>query len=262
MSQRRLPMSSASRRSPSAPASSPMSPPTTPATGIKPVQAQAIPQPIHPAYHADVALSVYSLNGASAMNKVTELAGLGGAYHVGIEIFCLEWSFGWTPLHTGVHNVYAGCSEAGTFKERILLGQTPCSPHAILGIIGAMREAWPGTSYHMLRRNCAHFSMELVRQLEVREFPEWVNSLASLLLWLTQWADAPGIKASQDPLRLAAVEAAPDPVSPDGAEAAVASELDWKEAQEYMLERAADAVNARRRRILSKSNSEAAVKYV
>jgi len=211
------------------------------------------PEPILPAYHADVALSVYSLNGASAMNKITELAGLGGAYHVGVEIFCLEWSFGWTPQHTGVHNVYAGCSEAGTFKERIVLGQTPFPPHAVLSIIGTLREAWLGTSYHMLKRNCAHFSMELVQQLKVRDFPEWVTSLASLLLWLTQWTDALDTNSAQDPLCCAAAQAPEcrDLCPANSAEAAVASELDWQEAQKYMLDRAADAINARRRRILS-----------
>lgn len=206
-----------------------------------------------PTYRADVALSVYSLKGASAINKFTELAGLGGAYHVGIEIFSLEWSFGWTPQGTGVHNVYSGCSEAGVFKERVLLGHTPCTPQAVLGIIGALRDTWSGTSYDLLRRNCGHFSMELVRQLKVRDFPDWVNSLASLLLWLTEWVDTPDAKASQAPLRIPATGA----VSADCAEAAVAySELDWKEAQKYMLERAMDAKQARRRRLLAQGNSQ------
>jgi len=210
-------------------------------------------EPAESSYRADVALSVYSLKGASAMNKITEMAGLGGAYHVGVEILSLEWSFGWTPEGTGVHNVYAGCSEAGAFKERVVLGQTPCSPRAVLDIIGELREAWPGTSYNLLRRNCAHFSMELVQRLKVREFPDWVTSLASLIDWLTRWGEMPNSKALDTPLLVEEVTEVPLGSNSARAAAAVASELDWKEAQKYMLERAADAVRARHRRMQAAS---------
>lgn len=203
----------------------------------------------------DVALSVYVLSGASVLNKVTELAGIGGAYHVGVEIFCLEWSFGWSPHGTGVHNVYAGCSEGGTFKERVLLGQTPCSPSEVIAILAELREAWPGTSYHLLRRNCAHFSMELVSRLKVRQFPDWVNSLASLIDWLTAWVDGgrENTQALEDKAPSSSSAAALQS-NRDGVEEAaaakqvLASELDWGEAQEYMLERAADAAAARARK--------------
>jgi hypothetical protein len=186
------------------------------------------------------------------MNKITELAGLGGAYHVGVEILSLEWSFGWSPEGTGVHNVYAGCSESGIFKERVVLGQTSCTPHAILDILGALREEWSGSSYHLLKRNCAHFSMELVQRLRVREFPEWVNSLSSLILWLTDWVDTPSAKAPMGATSICSSSL----TTADATEAAVASELDWKEAQEYMLERAADAILARRRRIRGRSQTK------
>jgi hypothetical protein len=211
---------------------------------------QKIPSSLAPelggaSYHADVALAIYSLNGASAINKVTEFAGLGGAYHVGLEVFCLEWSYGWCPHGTGVHNVYAGCSDLGTFKERVVLGRTPCKPKEILNILSELRESWPGSSYNLLHKNCAHFTMDFVErlQLQVGKFPAWVNSLPSLLRWLTEWMGAsldqtPVIPASGDQKRS----------SSDANEAIVASELDWAEAQKYMLDRAADAEFAWRQR--------------
>jgi hypothetical protein len=188
-------------------------------------------------YHADVALAVYSLNGASAVNKITEFAGLGGAYHVGIEIFCLEWSYGWCPHGTGVHNVYAGCSDLGTFKERVVLGRTPCTPNEVISILGELRESWSGASYNLLQKNCAHFTMEFVERLHVSKFPDWVNSLPSLLRWLTEWLGTPIDETVVDPRRTSA----PANHECDADEALVASELDWVEAQGYMLERAADA---------------------
>lgn len=199
---------------------------------------------------ADVALSVYALKGAAAVNKIVEMAGLSGAYHVGVEIFSLEWSFGCCHFGTGVHNVYSGCSPEGTFKERIVLGQTPCTPQEVIAIIGALREAWTGSSYHVLRRNCVHFCMELVRRLQVHEFPQEVNALASFLSWLTEWGDAPDGQAVAD---------APPAVDTSSTSSNIydqtASELDWKDAQRYMLDRAADAVKARRMRILAEASS-------
>jgi len=44
----------------------------------------------------------------SAIQRGHKEAPLHGAQ---VERPGLEWSFGWTPEGTGVHNVYAGCSE-------------------------------------------------------------------------------------------------------------------------------------------------------
>jgi len=218
--------------------------------------------PPMPSVRTEVALSVYALKGASALNAVTELAGLGGAYHVGVEIHCLEWSFGYCEQGSGVQNVYAGCSEAGTFKQRVCLGPTPCEVQEVIAILGELREAWPGRSYNLLRRNCAHFSMDLVRRLRVQELPSWVNSLAALLDWVATWVEAKnrgeptGATALLKPPKMPTPETAVVPTTCKGDLAAAAAEqakeqeacvLDWVQAQEYMLERAADAARVQRK---------------
>jgi len=133
-----------------------------------------------PPLWAEVALSVYELHGTSALNSLTRRAGLGGAYHVGVEVYWLEWSFGWSDEGSGVYMVHVGKSTLGTFTERIPLGRTQCSPKHVIQILAELRDKWPGNTYHLLYRNCAHFAVDLVHCLRVKEAPDWVGSLAKV----------------------------------------------------------------------------------
>uniref|UniRef100_A0A7S2I796 PPPDE domain-containing protein n=1 Tax=Zooxanthella nutricula TaxID=1333877 RepID=A0A7S2I796_9DINO len=145
------------------------------------------PSTLEPPAWAEVALSVYELNGARALNAVTERVGLGGAYHVGIEVYWLEWSYGWSFRGTGVHVVPVGQSKIGKFKERISLGKTPLPPHEVFAVLAQLRRQWAGQDYHYLRQNCGHFCAELAMRLRVPgEIPGWVTSLAETGDWLAQ----------------------------------------------------------------------------
>jgi len=132
------------------------------------------------AQSSEVALSIYELPGTSALNKMTRMAGLGGAYHVGVEAYGLEWSYGWSPEGSGVYMVHIGKSSLGTFIERVPLGQAPFSARAAMYILNCMRGEWKGSDYDVLRRNCAHFAVDLVKRLEVKDAPSWVYRLADV----------------------------------------------------------------------------------
>mmetsp|Transcript_16460 Transcript_16460/g.37962 ORF Transcript_16460/g.37962 Transcript_16460/m.37962 type:complete len:223 (+) Transcript_16460:131-799(+) len=213
----------------------------------------------------DVALSVYSLHGAGVLNSVCEHIGLGGAYHVGVELYCLEWSYGWCAEGTGVYNVSIGCSPEGQFKERIRLGRTPFAAGEVMEILGELRRQWPGQSYHPLRQNCVHFSAELVRQLRIAEFPEWANSLATVLRSMSGWLDSPAAAAAQlttaelrsrlTATRALSIQHGPQ-VNPkvhgdtEQAELDIVSlqQADWEDAQEYMFRCASQIAVVRGRR--------------
>merc|ERR1712039_885817 len=98
---------------------------------------------------------------------------------MGIEIYWLEWSYGWTPAGTGVHVVHVGQSWQGFLRERVPLGRTPFSCEKVVEILTDLRKEWPGRLYHPLRHNCGHFCAELAQRLKVREVPSWINSLAA-----------------------------------------------------------------------------------
>merc|ERR1712012_516262 len=93
---------------------------------------------------AEVALSVYELHGAEVLNAVTEFVGLGGAYHIGLEVYWLEWSYGRSNAGTGVHVVPRGKSTMGTFKERVSLGCTPLPLDKVFDMLAHMRQRWLG----------------------------------------------------------------------------------------------------------------------
>lgn len=128
---------------------------------------------------AEVALSIYDLHGTWAINGLTKTVGLGGAFHVGVEIYWLEWSYGWTPTGTGVHVVHVGQSWQGSLRDRVPLGRTPFSCEKVVEILANLRKEWPGRSYHPLRQNCGHFCAELAQRLKVQDVPSWINSLAA-----------------------------------------------------------------------------------
>lgn len=129
---------------------------------------------------AEVALSVYELHGTSALNALTRLADFGGAYHVAVEVYWAEWSFGATDTGSGVYPLNVGTSSLGNFLKRVPLGRTPYTPHGTLRILHELRAEWLGNGYSVLQRNCAHFSAEFADRLEVPPVPEWVNSLAGM----------------------------------------------------------------------------------
>jgi hypothetical protein len=147
---------------------------------------------------AEVALSIYALHGVGRLSAVAELAGLGGAYHVGVEVYWLEWSFGYCENGSGVSAVQIGESTLGALQERVKLGETPCSPNEVLGILLELHEKWHGNSYDLLRRNCGHFCAEFVQLLKVGSIPPWVNALAEMGEHLTQWLRTSVVGESQD----------------------------------------------------------------
>lgn len=128
---------------------------------------------------AEVALSVYELHGTSALNFVTSSAGIGGAYHVGVEVYGLEWSFGGADLGTGIYMVHVGESSLGNFHSRIPLGKTRKTPEQVLDILAEFRRTWRGNEYHLLARNCAHFSVAFSTRLGFRNQPDWINAFAN-----------------------------------------------------------------------------------
>lgn len=130
--------------------------------------------------YAEVALSVYELHGTSGINVLTSSAGMGGMYHVGVEVYGMEWSYGGADTGTGVYMVHIGQSSLGNFHSRVPLGRTKKNPEQVLDIIADMRARWRGNQYNLLQCNCAHFSVAFAAKLGFTNCPEWVNSLAGV----------------------------------------------------------------------------------
>lgn len=199
---------------------------------------------------SDVALSIYELHGTAAVTALTELAGLGGAFHVGVQVYWLEWSFGWCAEGSGIQALHFGKSDLGRFRQRLPLGRTPFSPEEVLALLRELRRQWEGKEYDLLRRNCAHFCIEFVKRLHVEEAPDWVNALAvtggQVAEWLGVFRPALHQNAEASPATASRSEEEPEP----------ASDLqEWRWAKQYILRRSSEARRIRQRFALSASAS-------
>eukprot|EP00434_Breviolum_minutum_P043878 symbB.v1.2.039132.t1/scaffold6364.1/size18732/1 len=115
----------------------------------------------------------------------------------------------------------------------------------VLGVLADMRKCWDGQSYDLLRRNCAHFSIEFVRRLRVEKAPEWINALATAGGQMAQWFGVFHPVLVQEDQDLGDLEKVVQPSASELAE--------WRWAHEYIKER-----NAEARRVRQKSTLRAA----
>lgn len=108
-----------------------------------------------------------------------------GIFHSGIEIFGVEYAYGGHPYQfSGVfENSPQDAEELGDtfkFKESIVVGETEKSSSEIRRLIKALGDDFRGDRYHLISRNCNHFSAVLARHLTGKEIPGWINRLANL----------------------------------------------------------------------------------
>ncbi|CAK9066699.1 unnamed protein product [Durusdinium trenchii] len=103
-----------------------------------------------------------------------------GAFHSGVEVYGMEWSFGMTldSWSTGVAANVPGHHPDHTFRETLSMGCTNLSQGQVAEVLKDMTAEWKGRTYDVLTRNCHHFSDELCRRLGVAPLPPWVNQLA------------------------------------------------------------------------------------
>lgn len=104
-----------------------------------------------------------------------------GAYHAGVEVYGLEWSFGGT-FDRGATGVFS-CTpkqspSAGRFLEAINLGGTEMSQDEVLEATVKLEREWLGEDYDLVSRNCCHFCRRLLQVLGAGPMPAWVTNLA------------------------------------------------------------------------------------
>ena len=107
-------------------------------------------------------------------------AGFVGAYHSGVVVNGLEWSFdGGDDVRTGVYSCAPEFNSQYTFKQRVIMGTTTKSADEIDSLLHRMMGEWPMAGYNLLERNCTHFSSALSVALVGKPSPPFVNALAA-----------------------------------------------------------------------------------
>lgn len=120
-------------------------------------------------------VNVYDLNDRiSKVNAVSLRMGLGGALHVGVEVFGREWSF----CMSGISCSQPKAHPNFIFRETVKMTKTPLTRKEVKDLIRRKQLDWKGEGYDLLLRNCGTFCAELCIDLKVGKLPSWITRLA------------------------------------------------------------------------------------
>ncbi|KAK4774177.1 hypothetical protein SAY87_029196 [Trapa incisa] len=125
----------------------------------------------------EVVLNVYDLTDT---NNYTYWFGF-GIFHSGIEVHSKEYGFGAHEYPaSGVFEVEPKSCPGFIYRCSISLGRINMSPTEFQTFIEDMASEFHGDTYHLITKNCNHFTDDLSRRLTGKGIPGWVNRLAGI----------------------------------------------------------------------------------
>jgi hypothetical protein len=138
----------------------------------------------------DVWLHVYDLGPLTKwlLNKWSPRDTHLGAFHCGVEVLGVEWSFqamvdcGDADEMTGVMCHTPKQHPRHVYRESVWLGCSPLGANEICNLLARLEKNWPARSYHFLNHNCTDFAEALSNSLVVQPFPTWTHGIAKGLL--------------------------------------------------------------------------------
>ncbi|KAL4342530.1 hypothetical protein GQ457_08G000510 [Hibiscus cannabinus] len=124
-----------------------------------------------------VVLHVYDL---TRINDYSFWFGL-GIFHSGIEVHGKEYGFGAHGFSTsGVFVVEPKSCPRFVYRCSISFGSINMPMSEFRALIEKMASRYRGNSYHLIYKNCNHFTDDIVHKLTGKNIPGWVNRLARL----------------------------------------------------------------------------------
>ncbi|TPP64170.1 PPPDE peptidase domain-containing protein 1 [Fasciola gigantica] len=128
-----------------------------------------------------VSVNVYDM---MWLNVYTNSFGI-GVYHTGVVVYGTEYCYGGHPFdYSGIFAMAPQDSETlgpnYSYKTTINMGWTDFTESDISLILEDMGPQYRGDQYHLLHRNCNHFSDAFVQILCGTSLPKWINRLATV----------------------------------------------------------------------------------
>ncbi|KNA24907.1 hypothetical protein SOVF_011310 isoform A [Spinacia oleracea] len=122
-------------------------------------------------------LNIYDL---TPVNDYLYWFGL-GIFHSGIEVHGMEYGFGAHEYpSSGVFEVEPRSCPGFIFRKAIPLGSTDMSRAEFRSFMQHLASKYHGDTYHLVAKNCNHFTDEVCSHLTGRPIPGWINRLARL----------------------------------------------------------------------------------
>lgn len=97
----------------------------------------------------------------------------------------MEYGYGAHEYPTsGVFEVEPQNCPGFVFRRSMSLGTTEMSRVEFRGFLEDLSESYHGDTYHLIFKNCNHFTDDLCKRLTGKQIPRWVNRLAKLGLYI------------------------------------------------------------------------------
>ncbi|XP_042517365.1 deSI-like protein At4g17486 isoform X3 [Macadamia integrifolia] len=126
-------------------------------------------------YETQVYLNVYDL---TPINNYMYWFGL-GIFHSGIEVYGVEYGFGAHDFPaSGVFEVEPQSCPGFVYRCSILLGRLNMPASEFRKFIENVSSEYHGDTYHLISKNCNHFTADISYRLTGKRIPGWVNRLA------------------------------------------------------------------------------------
>lgn len=133
--------------------------------------------------HSPVIINIYDL---SEWNWWIYFCGCGGIFHTGVEVYGVEYAYGGHEYD--MSGIFATNPRDApgpvVWRESIVVGETHMGAQEVQDLVQSLGLKYKGCAYHLLQRNCNHFSEELAWLLCRQRLPSWVNRLAGWAVFL------------------------------------------------------------------------------
>lgn len=129
-----------------------------------------------------VLLNIYNVSGLDSVRRMNALSTLrnhvffGGVFHVGVQIYDYEWSYGATKNDcSGVTRCIPRSDKFHTYRATVCMGESRLDVDEVASLLLDMIDRWRGKDYSFVEHNCLDFANELCVKLGVGKIPRWAD---------------------------------------------------------------------------------------